>query len=72
MKWTWETALGNSQDAPGLKEGIILALSRHGLDSALKKRVFLLSNGASVNSKSNFGLIRLFQGLCMASIYVVF
>ena len=50
----------NSQDAP-LKEAIIFAFSRHGLDYALKKMVFLLSDGASVNSGSHFGLIRLFQ-----------
>ena len=51
-------APGNSQDAPGLKEAIILAFLGHCLDSALKKRVFLLSNGASVNSRSNFGLFQ--------------
>ena len=51
----------NSQDAPGLKETIISPFSRHGLDSALKKMVFLSSDGASVNSGSNYGLIRLFQ-----------
>ena len=55
------TAPENCQDAPGLKEVIISAFSRHDLDSALKKMVFLLSNGASVNSRSNFGLIRLLQ-----------
>ena len=47
------TAPENSQDAPGLKEAIISALSRHSLDSAFKKMVFLSSNGASVNSGSN-------------------
>ena len=50
----------NRQDAPDLKEAIISAFSRHGLDSELKM-VFLLSNGASVNSGSNSRLIRLFQ-----------
>ena len=48
----------NNQDAPGLKEAIISAFSRHGLDSAYKKMVFLSSDGASVNSGSNFELIR--------------
>ena len=33
----------NSQDASGLKEAIISAFSRHGLDSAIKKMVFLSS-----------------------------
>ena len=51
----------NSQDAPGLKEAIISAFSRHGLDSAYKKMVFLSPDGASVNSGSKFELIRLFQ-----------
>ena len=51
----------NSQDAPGLKEAIISGFSRYGLDSALKKMVFLSSDVASVNSGSNSGLIRLFQ-----------
>ena len=55
------TAPENSQDAPGLKEVIISAFLRHDLDSALKKMVFLLSNGVSVNNRSNFGLIRLLQ-----------
>ena len=47
----------NSQDTPGLKEAIISAFSRHGLGSALKKMVFLTSDRASVNSRSNSGLI---------------
>ena len=51
----------NSQDPFGLKEVIIAAFSRHGLNSAFKKMVFLSSDGASVNSGSNSGLIRLFQ-----------
>ena len=51
----------NSEDAPGSKEDIISAFSRHGLNSAIKKMVFLSSDGASVNSGSNSGLIRLFQ-----------
>ena len=50
----------NSQDAPGLKEAIILAFSRHGLDSAIKT-VFLSSDRASVNCGSNSWLTRLFQ-----------
>ena len=48
----------NSQDAPGLKEAIIWAFLRHGLDSALKKMVFFSSDGASVNSGSNSRLIQ--------------
>ena len=50
-----------SQDAPGLKEAIISAFSRHGLCSSLKKMVFFPSDGASVNSDSNSALIGLFQ-----------
>ena len=58
----FETAASeNSQDAPDLKEAIISAFSRDGLDSALKKMVFLSTDGASVNSGSNSGLIRLLQ-----------
>ena len=36
------TAPENCQDAPGLKEVIISAFSRHDLDSALKKMGFLV------------------------------
>ena len=36
----------NSQDATGLKKLFILAFSRHGLDSALKKTFFMSSDGA--------------------------
>ena len=38
----------NSQDAPGLKEAIISAFSRHGLCSSLKKMVFFSSDGVSI------------------------
>ena len=51
----------NSQDAPGLKEAIISAFTRHRLSSSLKKMVFLSSDGPSVNGGSDAGFIRLFQ-----------
>ena len=51
----------HSQDAPGLKKAIISAFSRHGLCSSHKKMVFFSSDGASINSDSNSGLIRLFE-----------
>ena len=51
----------DSQDAPGLKDSIRKAFKAHNLESTLNKMVFLSSDGASVNSGKNSGLIRLFQ-----------
>ena len=51
----------DSQDAPGLKDAITATFKKHSLESVLKKMVFLGSDGASVNSGKNSGLIKLFQ-----------
>ena len=51
----------DSQDAPGLKEAIKDSFKKHDLESVLSKMAFLSSDGASVNSGKNSGLIRLFQ-----------
>lgn len=61
MKFFEVAAPENSQDAVGLKDSIISAFKRHDLESVIKKMVFLSSDGASVNSGSKSGLIRLFQ-----------
>ena len=48
----------DSQDVPGLKDTITATLKKHSLQSVLEKMVFLGSDGASVNSKTNSGLIK--------------
>ena len=61
MKFFEVAAPESSQDAVGLKETIISAFNEHGLESVVKKIVFLSSDGASVNCGSKSGLIKLFQ-----------
>ena len=61
MKFFHVVAPSDSQDAPGLKQAITDTFKKHFLESALKKIVFLSSDGASVNCGKNSGLIRLFQ-----------
>ena len=51
----------DSQDAPGLKDGITATFKKHSLESVLEKMVFLGSDGASVNSGKNSGLIKHFK-----------
>ena len=51
----------NSQDAQGLHDAILSTFKRHGMESVVKRLVFLASDGASVNSGSNSGLISCFQ-----------
>ena len=51
----------DSQDALGLKEAITATFKKHLLESILEKMVFLGSDGVSVNSGKNSGLIKLFQ-----------
>ena len=61
MKFFEVAAPENSQDAIGLKSAIISAFQRQGLEFVIERMVFLSSDGASVNSGSKSGLIRLFQ-----------
>ena len=61
MKFFEVAAPRHSQDAIGLKSAIISAFERQGLEFVIERMVFLSSNGASVNSGSKSGLIRLFQ-----------
>ena len=49
------------QEAPRLKDAIRATLKKHSLESVLEKMIFLGSDGASVNSGRNSGLIRQFQ-----------
>ena len=49
----------DSQDAPRLKNAIFATFHKHSLESVLSKIVFLSSDGASVNSGKDSGLIRL-------------
>ena len=51
----------DSQDARGLKECILSAFEDHGMKDLIPKMVFLASDGASVNSGKNSGIIRLLQ-----------
>ena len=61
IKFFEVVAPSESQDAPGLKRAITDSFKAHSLESALEKMVFLGSDGASVNSGKNSGLIKLFQ-----------
>ena len=61
MKFFEIVAPADSEDAPGLKNTIFATFHKHSLESVLSKTVFLSSNGASVNSGKDSGLIRLFQ-----------
>ena len=61
MKFFEVIAPADSQDAPGLKNAIFATFHKHSLESVLSKIVFLSSDGASVNSSKDSGLIRLLQ-----------
>ena len=61
MKFFEVVAPADSQDAPGLKNAIFATFHKHSLESVLSKIVFLSSDGASVNSGKDSGLIRLLQ-----------
>ena len=61
MKFFEVFAPADSQDAPGLKNAIFATSHKHSLESVLSKIVFLSSDGASVNSSKDSGLIRLLQ-----------
>ena len=51
----------DGQDALGSKDAITATFKKHSLESVLEKMVLLGSDGASVNSGKNSGLIKLFQ-----------
>ena len=61
MKFFEVVAPADSQDAPGLKNAIFATFHKHSPESFLSKIVFLSSDGASVNSGKDSGLIRLLQ-----------
>ena len=61
MKFFQVISTADSQDAPGLKQGIIDTFKNFSLECVLAKIVFLSSDGASVNCGKHSGLIRLFQ-----------
>ena len=61
MKFFQVISTADSQDAPGLKQGIIDTFKNFSLECVLEKIVFLSSDGASVNCGKHYGLIRLFQ-----------
>ena len=61
MKFFEVVAPNDSQDVPGLKNTISATFHKHSLESVLSKIVFLSSDGASVNSGKDSGLIRLLQ-----------
>ena len=61
MKFFEAVAPADSQDAPGLKKAIFATFHQNSLESVLSKTVFLSSDGASVNSGNDSGLIRLLQ-----------
>ena len=61
MKFFKVVARADSQGAPGLKNAIFTTFHKHSLKSVLSKIVFLSSDGASVKSSKDSGLIRLLQ-----------
>ena len=61
LKFFEVAAPEKSQDAQGLHDAILSTFKQHGMELIVKKLVFLSSDGASVNSGSNSGLIRCFQ-----------
>ena len=61
MKFLEVVAPADSQDTAGLKNAIFSIFHKHSLESVLSKIVFLSSDGASVNSCKDSGLIRLLQ-----------
>ena len=61
MKFFEAVAPADSQNAPGLKNAIFATFHKNSLESVLSKTVFLSSDGASVNSGNDSGLIRLLQ-----------
>ena len=58
MKFFEVVAPADSQDAPGLKNAIFATFHKHSLESVLSKIVFLSSDGASVNSGKDSGLLQ--------------
>ena len=61
MKIFEVVAPADSHDAPGLKNAIFATFHKHSLGSVLSKIVFLSSDGVSVNSGKDSGIIRLLQ-----------
>ena len=61
MKFYEVVAPADSKDAPGLKNAIFATFHKHSLESVLSRIVFLASDGASVNSGKDSGLIWLLQ-----------
>ena len=61
MKFFEVVAPADSQDAPSLKKAIFATFHKHYFESVLSKNVFLSSDGASINSGKDSGLIRLLQ-----------
>ena len=59
MKFFEVVAPADGKDAPGLKSTIFATFHKHSLESVLSKIVFLSSDGASVNSDKDSGLIKL-------------
>ena len=61
MKFFEIVAPADSQDAPRLKNAILATFHKHSLECVLRKIAFLSSDGASVNSSKDSGLISLLQ-----------
>ena len=61
MKFFKVVAPADIQDVPGLKNAIFAIFHKHSLESVRSKIVFLSSDGASVNSGKESGLIWLLQ-----------
>ena len=61
MKFFEVVAPADSQDTSFLKNAILATFYKHSLECVLSKIVFLSSDGASVNSGKDSGLIRLSQ-----------
>ena len=61
MKFFEVVAPADSQGAPGLKNAMFTTFHKHSLESVLSKIAFLSSDGASVKSGKDSGLIRLLQ-----------
>ena len=61
MKFFEIVAPADSQDAPRSKNAILATFHKHSLECVLRKIAFLSSDGASVKSGKDSGLIRLLQ-----------
>ena len=65
-------APSDSQDVSGLKQTIFATFRKLLLESVLKKIVFLLVDGASVNCGKDSGLISKFQGIFLEFVCFTF